>query len=121
MGFYIISLILSSIVHELGHAMAAVREDIRFYGLGILVFIIIPITYAEISNEQLVMLPIKNRLRVFCAGIWHNILLTIFAVILLGFLTIAFSPFFKSETGIFVKRISQVLADFFDILWLLYN
>lgn len=80
--------------------MAAVRDDWD---------IVVPIAYrAKISNQQLIFLPMKNRLRVFCAGIWHNILLSIFAILLLEIITLGLDPFFKSNTGIFVLKISQV-------------
>ena len=108
MGYYIISLILCSVIHEVGHAMAAVREDVRFFGIGMIIFFIIPVAFIHISDEQLNLLPIKNRLKILCAGVWHNVILTGFAIIFLGVLTILFSPFFIKNTGIFIKDISSV-------------
>ncbi|XP_058808851.1 membrane-bound transcription factor site-2 protease isoform X2 [Phymastichus coffea] len=104
-GYYIISLILCSFFHELGHAMAAVREDVRFFGIGVIICIIIPVAFVHISDEQLNFLPTKNRLRILCAGIWHNIILSAFALLLIGVIKFCFSPFFILNTGVFIKDI----------------
>ncbi|XP_011497843.1 PREDICTED: membrane-bound transcription factor site-2 protease [Ceratosolen solmsi marchali] len=105
-GYYILSLILCSIVHEFGHAMAAVREDVRLFGIGAIIFFIIPVAFIQISDEQLDLLPFKNRLRILCAGIWHNIVLAVLAITVLGSVTFFFSLFFIKNSGVFVKNIS---------------
>lgn len=108
MGLYIFSLLLCSVVHELGHAMAAVREDVRFFGIGVIIFFIVPIAFVHLSDEQLKSLPVKNYLRILCAGIWHNIMLSGVATVLLGGVIFIFSPFFIKNSGVFIKDIAQV-------------
>lgn len=108
MGYYILSLISCSVFHELGHAMAAVREDVRFFGIGVIIFIVIPVAFVHINDEQLNSLPIKNRLRILCAGIWHNIVLAGTALLLIGVIKFCFSPFFILNTGVFIKDILPV-------------
>ncbi|XP_032455967.1 membrane-bound transcription factor site-2 protease isoform X2 [Nasonia vitripennis] len=106
MGYYVLSLILCSVVHEMGHAMAAVREDVRFFGIGMILFFVVPVAFVHISDEQLIMLPVKNRLRILCAGVWHNIVFAGFAIVLIGAITAFFSPFFMTNAGVFIKDIS---------------
>lgn len=95
-------------MHELGHALAAAREDVQLFGLGILVAFIIPIAYVHISSEQLTSLPLKNQLRITCAGIWHNIVLATIAATVLMLSTWLWAPFYSLGNGIYVKTILPV-------------
>lgn len=108
MGYYTITLAICSIVHELGHALAAAREDVQLFGLGILIVFTIPIAYVNINNEQLVALPLKNQLRITCAGIWHNIILATVAAAILVFSTWLWAPLYNVGTGVYVKSILPV-------------
>lgn len=107
-GYYIITLAVCSIMHELGHALAAAREDVQLFGLGILIAFTIPIAYVHISSEQLSSLPLKNQLRVTCAGIWHNIVLATIAATVLLLSTWFWAPFYAIGNGIYVKTILPV-------------
>lgn len=107
-GYYIVTLAICSIVHELGHALAAAREDVQLFGLGMLIIFIIPIAYVHLSNEQLVSLPLRNQLRVTCAGIWHNIILATVAAAILVFSTWLWSPLYNLGSGVYVKTILPV-------------
>lgn len=104
-GYYIITLAVCSIMHELGHALAAAREDVQLFGLGILIAFTIPIAYVYISSEQLSSLPLKNQLRVTCAGIWHNVVLATVAATILMLSTWLWAPFYAVGNGIYVKTI----------------
>lgn len=108
LGYYVATLAICSIVHELGHALAAAREDVQLFGLGILIFFTIPIAYVHISNEQLVALPLKNQFRVTCAGIWHNIILATVAAAILVFSTWLWAPLYSLGYGVYVKTILPV-------------
>lgn len=67
-GYYIAALTISSIFHEMGHGIAAVLEDVPVTGFGFYVFLIFPVAYTEISQDQLNSLRIWRKLRVLCAG-----------------------------------------------------
>lgn len=115
MGYYTITLAICSIVHELGHALAAAREDVQLFGLGILIVFTIPIAYVQINNEQLFSLPLRNQLRITCAGIWHNIILATVAAAILVFSTWLWAPLYNLGTGIYVKTILPVSNEYYII------
>ncbi|KAK0095004.1 hypothetical protein PV326_009437, partial [Microctonus aethiopoides] len=104
--YHIITIVISTIVHELGHALAASREDVQLYGVGFL-FYIVPAAYVSISLEQLKSLPIQNQLRILCAGIWHNIVLSIIAALIFFSSTWLWSPLFHTNSGVYVKSINH--------------
>ncbi|XP_076375774.1 membrane-bound transcription factor site-2 protease [Megalopta genalis] len=104
-GYFIFTLVLCCIVHELGHALAAAREGVQVFGVGILVIFIIPVAYVYLSIVQLRSLPIKNQLRVTCAGIWHNVVLTTVTATILMSSTWLWAPFYLYGNGVYVKTI----------------
>lgn len=107
-GYYVTTLVICSIFHELGHALAAAREDVQLFGVGICILFTIPIAYVHISNEQLVALPLRNQFRVTCAGIWHNIILATVAAAIFVFSTWLWAPFYSLGYGVYVKTILSV-------------
>uniref|UniRef100_A0A1B6E0Q3 Membrane-bound transcription factor site-2 protease n=1 Tax=Clastoptera arizonana TaxID=38151 RepID=A0A1B6E0Q3_9HEMI len=79
-GYYMLTLLVCSIVHEFGHAIAAVREDARVIGIGMVIGLIVPVAY--VSLEQVELLTAPKQLRILCAGIWHNVVLAMVATII---------------------------------------
>ncbi|XP_076237048.1 membrane-bound transcription factor site-2 protease [Calliopsis andreniformis] len=104
-GYYIITIIVCGITHEIGHALAASREDVQLFGVGILIVFTIPMTYVLVNSEQLDLLPLKNQLRVVCAGVWHNLVLATLAATLLIFSPWLWAPFYAFGNGVYVKTI----------------
>lgn len=98
---YFIAIALSSILHELGHAMAAAQEDVQLLSVGLYVFTIIPVAFVQLNTEQLNSLAVGRRLRIYCAGVWHNTATAFVAVLLFFSAPILFSIAY--ETGIGVR------------------
>ncbi|XP_043485760.1 membrane-bound transcription factor site-2 protease [Polistes fuscatus] len=107
LGYYTITLAICTIVHELGHALAAVREDVQLYGVGMLLVFTIPVAYVNINNEQFESLPLRNRLRITCAGVWHNIILAALAAAILVLSTWFWAPLYNINSGVYIKSISS--------------
>lgn len=107
-GYYITTLVTCSIVHELGHALAAAREDVQLFGVGFLIFFVIPVAYAQINTEQLFALPPRNQLRIMCAGVWHNIILATVAAAIFVFSAWLWAPLYNLGHGVYVKAILPV-------------
>ncbi|KAI4500217.1 hypothetical protein M0802_004634 [Mischocyttarus mexicanus] len=105
LGYYTITLAICTIVHELGHALAAVREDVQLYGVGMLLAFTIPVAFVNINNEQFESLPLRNRLRITCAGIWHNIILAALAAAILVLSTWFWAPLYNINNGVYIKSI----------------
>ncbi|XP_047990466.1 membrane-bound transcription factor site-2 protease [Leguminivora glycinivorella] len=74
-GAYFLAMSISSIFHELGHALTACQHDVQLLSVGISVFAIIPIAFVQLNGDHVVALPVTKRLRIFCAGVWHNLAL----------------------------------------------
>lgn len=107
-GYYILTLAVCSIVHELGHVLAAVREDVHISGVGLFAVLLVTASFAKINSEQLSMLHPRRQLRIFCAGIWHNIILALFAYFFLVMIPIFFYPVYEIGRGVSVQSIKEV-------------
>lgn len=103
---FILVLIISSVVHEAGHALAAANSNVRVTGLGIFLFAIYPGAFTEIHNDELDRCTYAQKLRIYGAGIWHNIILAIFGVFLLVSMPFLFSPMFSREFGVIVTDVN---------------
>lgn len=86
----------------------AKREGVRIHGVGVFVFVIIPGAFVDLSTEQVTNLPIWNQLKIFCAGVWHNISLAGVAVLLLLSNPLILSPFYTQHQGAVVAYVDPV-------------
>uniref|UniRef100_A0A183CJ49 Membrane-bound transcription factor site-2 protease n=1 Tax=Globodera pallida TaxID=36090 RepID=A0A183CJ49_GLOPA len=99
---FVTVLILSSIVHEAGHAVAAANSNVRVTGLGVFLFAIYPGAFTEVEPDQLERCSCAQRLRIFGAGIWHNIVLALLGVLILLLIPVLSLPFYSNSAGIVV-------------------
>lgn len=104
-GFYIISLLICSVVHEAGHGIAAVLEDVPVSGFGLMFLFVIPVAYTEIDIDQLQSTKLMKKLKIFTAGIWNNLLLAAFAYVLLLSLPVLMTPVYDTNKSVFVTKI----------------
>lgn len=98
---------ICSIVHELGHAFAAVIEDVPLTGFGFNVLLILPMAYTNISSEHMNSLRAWRRLRILCAGVWHNILLAAFCFAIMSMLPVLLHPFYAVDRSIVIKSMRR--------------
>lgn len=106
-GYYISTLIVCTIVHELGHAMAAVLEDIPINSFGFHIYFCIPIAFTEINQEHLLGLKCFKKLRILCGGIWHNIILAIFCYLIYSTFGFLANPFYHFNDAIIITEINN--------------
>lgn len=104
-GYYVAGLSVSSIWHELGHAMSAVIEDVPVLGFGFDFWFIIPIAYTELGKEQLNSLKMWKKLKVLGAGIWNNVLLAMFGYLILIVLPLVLTPFYHIDESVIVTHV----------------
>lgn len=76
---YLLTLLISGIFHEYGHALAAAREGVSMYGAGLFMFLIYPAAFVDLNTEALKRCDAFQRLRIFCAGVWHNCIMMVVA------------------------------------------
>jgi S2P endopeptidase len=84
------------------------REDVHIDGIGLIVVLIVPVAYVHLNTQQYDSLPPKRQLLITCAGVWHNVVLTVAAILLLILLPVLLYPFFDVGTGVTVRNIQQV-------------
>lgn len=104
-GYYAIALLLCSVVHEFGHALAAVKEDVHLIDMGLNLFLFLPVAFVNISSEKLSAISQWRILRILCAGVWHNVVLMLGAGLLYTSLPFVMSPFYNTNAGVIVTDI----------------
>ncbi|KAI9332544.1 peptidase family M50-domain-containing protein [Obelidium mucronatum] len=71
-GYYFAALLLAGVFHELGHAIAATVEQVPMRNAGIFVSVIFPGAFVDLNESSLMRSSATARLRIICAGVWHN-------------------------------------------------
>ena len=109
-----LSILMSAGIHEIGHAIACAKEGIRIQSMG--AFLMAPFlcgAYVRLPMEVQAMAP-RRRLRVWSAGIWHNVLLCLVLILMLStpftwFLGIISSPLYsRSGRGAVILEVPSV-------------
>lgn len=106
-GYYVIALAVSSVIHELGHGVAAVLEEVPVTGFGFYIFLIFPIAYTELGSDQLNSIRTWRKLRVMCAGIWNNVALSLMFYIIFLALSTIFTPLYHVNVGVSITNIKS--------------
>ncbi|CAJ0943218.1 unnamed protein product, partial [Mesorhabditis belari] len=100
-------LVIAAVLHELGHAWAARMENIRVSGFGVFVLGIYPGAFTEIDDIGLNQRPTWSRLRVYCAGVWHNLVLAALGFALVYSTPFLLAPLFVTGHGVTVEEVSH--------------
>lgn len=98
--FYLLTLVLCSLLHELGHALAASREGVRINGVGAFVVLIFPGAYVDLPSDVLESVSPWRRLKIFTAGVWHNLVIVGVAWGLLWSHPVILSPVFRQGVSV---------------------
>ncbi|KAJ2801453.1 hypothetical protein H4R20_003664 [Coemansia guatemalensis] len=103
---YVVALLLCAGVHELGHAIAAARANVHMRRAGVFLAAIWPGAFVELSRRQLDRAALGARLRIVCAGVWHNAITAVVAWLLVhGGLSIMLWPGWVSAKGAMVVSV----------------
>ncbi|XP_022257858.1 membrane-bound transcription factor site-2 protease-like isoform X2 [Limulus polyphemus] len=105
--YYLMTLLVCSVIHEVGHALAAVRANVRIQGCGLFVFGIFPGAFVDLPTEHVSMLSAWQQLQVFCAGVWHNMILAGTAALLLMMNPYFGSLMYQHDAGVTVVSVDQ--------------
>jgi len=76
--YYLLAILISVVVHELGHAIASASHRIPIVSMGVSLFgPLIPAAHVELNSAQLRETPFKKQLDILTAGVWMNIYLSL--------------------------------------------
>jgi len=103
--YYVTTLLVCSVFHEAGHAVAAYNSGLRVVCAGMVILAIFPAAFVELPTDQLQSSSHFHQLRVFSAGVWHNTVLAGLAWILSGSLPLLLSPMYVYGDGVAVKTV----------------
>ncbi|GAM21153.1 hypothetical protein SAMD00019534_043280 [Acytostelium subglobosum LB1] len=98
LAYLILSFIFSAIIHEAGHAICFLNLNRRINEVGIHMFFIFPSAYVNINAEDLKRIAHGMKLRVFTAGVWHNIVLSLVIYLLMPLTPYALMPLYHYST-----------------------
>lgn len=119
LGFYLLTLLVCVVLHEAGHAMAALRERVRIHGFGFFLLGIYPGAYVDISDTDLNSLSPMRQLKIYSAGVWHNGVIVILSILCFYGLPWILSPAYVVNQGVGIIDLQQV--SFCGILFLNTN
>lgn len=107
---YLVALLLATALHELGHALAATAHSCAIEGVGAALFVVFPAAFVDLRAQDLEWSSVWVRLKVHCAGAFHNLLLALAAVLILVLLPVLLVPCYGTGQGLLViqSRIGAV-------------
>lgn len=83
-------------------------EGIRVNGIGLMLFIAVPIAFVDLPEEEVRKLSLRARLRILCGGVWHNIILGLFTITIIVALPYLLGPLYRIDQGVEVVGSTQV-------------
>lgn len=104
---YFFTLVICGVFHEVGHALAAVTEQVRINGFGLFIFFLYPGAFVDLHSDHLTVISPKRQLRIYCAGVWHNIILSLLVFLFSLALPYLLLPFYTTGNGAVVINIAQ--------------
>lgn len=105
--YYMLTLLICGILHEVGHAIAAVREQVRVNGFGVFLLLMYPGAFVDLSTEHLQVVSPLRQLRIYCAGVWHNFVIVIVALSILVSLPILLMPFYSTGVAVAITDVAE--------------
>eukprot|EP01112_Ceratiomyxa_fruticulosa_P009284 TRINITY_DN241_c0_g1_i1.p1 TRINITY_DN241_c0_g1~~TRINITY_DN241_c0_g1_i1.p1 ORF type:complete len:496 (+),score=51.50 TRINITY_DN241_c0_g1_i1:151-1638(+) len=106
--YLFLSLMISGVLHELGHAIAAVGERVKVNHFGLFVTILYPGAFVDLGEEMLNRITPIQQLRIFCAGSWHNLALAVFSLVLMFSVQLWMSPLYMySNQGPYIVGVFE--------------
>ncbi|XP_028655271.1 membrane-bound transcription factor site-2 protease [Erpetoichthys calabaricus] len=107
MAYFFVAILISGVIHEIGHGVAAIREQVRFNGFGMFIFIIYPGAFVDLFTTHLQLISPVQQLRIFCAGVWHNFILGLAALVFLLLLPVFLLPFYYTGAGALITEVIE--------------
>ncbi|PRP75413.1 membrane-bound transcription factor peptidase, site 2, partial [Planoprotostelium fungivorum] len=113
------SLMLSGIIHEAGHALAAVVEKVEVKSFGMFLFLAYPGAFVQLKDDEdddagdVVTRgrrqppSVVQQIKIVCAGAWHNAVLALLAYILWSCLPLFLSlAYYRVPHGLIITQLT---------------
>ncbi|XP_062841539.1 membrane-bound transcription factor site-2 protease [Trichomycterus rosablanca] len=107
LAYFFVAILVSGLIHEFGHGVAALREQVRLNGFGMFMFVIYPGAFVDLFTTHLNLISPVQQLRIFCAGVWHNFMLCVVAVCFLLLLPFLLFPVYYTGAGALVTEVME--------------
>ncbi|XP_043928221.1 membrane-bound transcription factor site-2 protease [Protopterus annectens] len=107
LAYFFFAILISGVIHEIGHGVAAIREQVRFNGFGIFIFIVYPGAFVDLFTTHLQLVSPVQQLRIFCAGVWHNFVLGAATLVVLFLLPLLLYPLYSTGLGALVTEVVE--------------
>jgi S2P endopeptidase len=104
---YLLTLILCGVFHEVGHALAATTEQVRVNGFGIFILFLYPGAFVDLHSDHLAVISPKRQLKIYCAGVWHNVILVAGAICVMWVMPYMLAPLYTTGLGAVVTSVHQ--------------
>jgi len=105
--YYFLTLVVCSVFHEAGHALAATSEQVKVNGFGIFMLFLYPGAFVDLHSDQLTVISPRKQLKIYCAGVWHNFILVLAALALMWSLPYLLAPFYSTGLGAVVTYVDH--------------
>jgi membrane-associated protease RseP (regulator of RpoE activity) len=97
-GYALISLIITIVIHEAGHGIVARVHNVKIESTGIVLFLIIPIgAFVNIERHELEKTPLKHKSAILTAGPLNNMIVAALSILGLYLVVSSLSPLADSE------------------------
>eukprot|EP00249_Psilotum_nudum_P013088 c24146_g1_i3 orf=242-1765(+) len=106
-GYILFGTIIAVGFHEVGHALAAASEGVRIEHVAVFLACLFPGALVGLNHSSLQLLPPIRALRIYCAGIWHNVVCCAGCCLMLILLPVILHPFYLHITCPVVLDISS--------------
>ncbi|VDK60175.1 unnamed protein product [Anisakis simplex] len=104
---FIMVYLISGMLHELGHIFASIHSNVSVNGFGLFFIALYPGAFTEIDSDALKHSTSAQKMRIFSAGIWHNLVLTLISYILFISLPYLLSPLYDHNNGVLIMDVSK--------------
>lgn len=104
---YLLSILIASVIHEAGHALASYSNGSSIEGVGVSLFAIAPVAFVELTTDVFAAHSPLKRLQIVCAGVWHNLILALIAATLLLSRPFILYPFCDDGVSIASSRLDS--------------
>lgn len=104
-AYYLLTLVVCGVFHEAGHALAATTEQVRVNGFGVFMLFLYPGAFVDLHSDHLAVISPKRQLKIYCAGVWHNVILVLCAVGVMWALPYMMAPLYKTGMGAVVTSV----------------